>query len=174
MEQLLQHVILVFVPMILANSFHMVFVKWDLLASFKIPLSVRLFGQNKTLRGFILLPLLSALFALLGNLLFGPFLTSNTHVVFFGLGLGIVYLLAELPNSYVKRKLNIPNGGHSEKYKVLQIIIDRADSLVGIFLYYYLVTDCPFWDCSILFISAMIIAFLTSVLLFSLNIKRSI
>lgn len=174
MENLLQHILLIFIPMILANSFHMVFVKWDILSSFKIPISVKLFGQNKTWRGFILLPLLSAFFALLGSLLAGPFLGNHLNVILFGIGMGIVYLLAELPNSYVKRKLHIPNGGHSEKYKVLQIIIDRADSLVGIFLYYYLVTDCPFIDCLILFISAIVISFVTSVILYSLKIKRSI
>lgn len=174
MDKLLQHVILVFAPMILANSFHMVFVKWDLLASFKTPISVRLFGQNKTLRGFILLPLLSALFALLGSNVFGPFLNSNAHVVFFGLGLGIVYLLAELPNSYVKRRLNIPNGGHSEKYKVLQIIIDRADSLVGIFCYYYLIVSITIRDSFLLFLGAMVLSFFTSLLLKTLQIKRSI
>ena len=160
--------------MILANSIHMVFVKWDLLRSFKIPISVRLFGQNKTWRGFIILPILSALFAWMGSVLSGPFLGNHLNVILFGLGMGIVYLLAELPNSYVKRKLHIPNGGHSEKYKVLQIIIDRADSLLAIFLYYYVVTNCPLLDCFILFMSAMVISFVTSVILYSLKIKRSI
>lgn len=160
--------------MILANSFHMLLVKKNVLPAFNHPISQRLFGQNKTYRGFILLPILSGLIILLESLIFGPFFCSYGTDFIFGLGLGTVYLLAELPNSFVKRRLHIPNGGHSEKYKVLQIIIDRADSLIGIFIYYYFVVSISILDSFILFLSAMIVSFFTSLLLNLLKIKRSI
>ena len=160
--------------MILGNSIHMILVKKNVLAKWNRPISSRLFGQNKTYRGFILLPVLSAIIAFLGSLLTGPYLGSIWVDFCLGFGMGLVYLFAELPNSYVKRRLNIPNGGYSKKYKVLQIIIDRADSLVGIFCYYYLIVSITIRDSFLLFLGAMVLSFFTSLLLKTLQIKRSI
>ena len=174
MENLNQHIFLLFVPMILANSLHMVLVKLNLLERLSIPLSVEHFGKNKTWRGFVVLPILSGIIAFIIGLIAGPF----EHVFFsdflVGFGMGIVYLLAELPNSYVKRKLGIANGEYSKKFRLVQIIIDRADSLIAIFLYYYFVTTISFRDSFILFLWAMVISFIMSFILYSLKIKRSI
>jgi CDP-diacylglycerol--serine O-phosphatidyltransferase len=160
--------------MILANSLHMVFVKFNYFGKLAIPISEKKLGKNKTIRGFILLPIFSGVISILGSFFIGPF-----HDFFFtdfliGFGMGVIYLLAELPNSYMKRRLGISNGEHSEKYKGLQIIIDRADSLVAIFIYYYFVTSTPFSDCFIMFVWAMILSFVTSFILYSFKIKSSI
>jgi hypothetical protein len=173
-ENLDQHIALLFIPMILGNSFHMALVKMKLLVGLAVPISVKLFGANKTLRGFLLLPVLSGLIALMGSAVSGPYGDSIYHDGILGAGMGIAYLLGELPNSFVKRRLGIANGEHSKKYKGLQIIIDRADSLIAIFIYYYFVTEIPALDCLILFLSAMVIAFATSVILYWLKIKSSI
>ena len=160
--------------MVLANSLHMLLVKLDLLRGLSVPISTEHFGKNKTWRGFVVLPILSGILAYLGGLIAGPFENVIFSNFLIGFGMGIVYLLAELPNSYVKRKLGIANGEYSKKYKLVQIIIDRADSLVAIFLYYYFVTKISFFDSLTLFLWAMVISFVTSYILYSLKIKRSI
>ena len=174
MYNLAQHIYLLFLPMILANSLHMVMVKLNLFNGLNIPISQDLFGNNKTMRGFLILPILAGFVGMTGSLIAGPFQTSLFQDVLISFGMGFVYLLAELPNSYVKRRLGIENGGFSKNYRVVQVIIDRADSLIGIFLFYYLVTDISLRDTIILFFWAMLISFSTSLLLYSLKIKKSI
>lgn len=174
MNNLTQHICLLFLPMLLANSLHMVVVKMELFKTLLIPISIPLFGRNKTIRGFIVLPILSGSIALLGSVWFGPFHSFLYIDFLIGFGMGFVYLLAELPNSYVKRRLGIANGEYSKNFKILQIIIDRADSLIAIFIYYYFVTSIPLSDCAILFLWAMVISFAASVILYSLKIKKSI
>ncbi|MFM6935329.1 MAG: CDP-archaeol synthase [Flavobacteriales bacterium] len=174
MENLAQHIVLLFIPMILGNSIHMVLVKKNALPYFNRPISTKYFGQNKTYRGFLLLPIISAVISLVGSYIAGPFLSSHWMDALLTFGMGFAYLFAELPNSFVKRKLNIPNGGFSTKYKTLQIIIDRADSMIGIFIYYYFLVCISLTDTLILFICAMFLSFGTSLLLNLLKIKRSI
>lgn len=174
MENLNQHMFLLFLPMILGNSLHMILVKFNLLRQLALPLSIDYFGKNKTWRGFVVLPILSGIIAFLGGFFAGPFETIFNSDFLLGFGMGIAYLLAELPNSYVKRRLGIANGEYSKKYKLVQIIIDRADSLIAIFVYYYFVTSISFADSIVLFLWAMVISFVTSYILYSLKIKRSI
>ena len=139
-----------------------------------IPISTKWFGKNKTIRGFILLPLLSAGLVVLGSIIVGPFKSSIGIDFILGYFMGVVYLLAELPNSFVKRRLGIPTGSHSKKYKIVQIIVDRLDSLIGIFIYYYFVFYTPISDLMILFIWAIGISLGASIILYSLKIKKSI
>ena len=48
-----------------------------------------------------------------------------------GLALGLGYSLAELPNSFVKRRLGIRPGARSTVRPRLQYVVDQADSVVG-------------------------------------------
>jgi len=160
--------------MILGNSLHMLIVKKKLFERLAFPVSVNLFGQNKTFRGFIVLPVLGGMLALLGSFLWGPFIESHVNDMYIGFGLGFSFMLGELPNSFVKRKLGIKNGEYSEKYRTVQMFFDRADSLIGIFIFYYLVTDIRFIDVIILFSLAMIFSFTTSVILVKLKIKKGV
>ena len=47
---------------------------------------------------------------------------------------GLTYCLAELPNSFVKRRLGISPGIRVHRYSWLQYTIDQADSVVGCML----------------------------------------
>jgi hypothetical protein len=151
----------------------MVFVKWDILSSFKIPISVKLFGQNKTWRGFILLPLLSAFFALLGSLLAGPFLGNHLKVILFGIGMGIVYLLAELPNSFMKRRLGIKEGQTSDRFKWFFVVIDQADSAIGCMVAYRILIPIPPLTMILTIISGTIIHLFINVGLYLLRIRKN-
>lgn len=167
------HFLLFLLPMILANSLHVVVIKYNGLPKLVIPISEKAFGKNKTLRGFVVLPFFSGLLVFLFSLLFGPFVDSFLFDTLIGLGLGISYLLSELPNSYVKRRLKINNGEHSEKYKLLQIFVDKSDSLIGMLIFYYLATPVEFITIIELYFIALLLSILTSVVLYSTKLKKS-
>jgi hypothetical protein len=159
--------------MVLANTCHIIFVKKNYLSILYIPLSIKAFGRNKTLRGFILLPIFNAFWVLLFSYWQGTFVHDLSSDVFIGFGLGVVYLLSELPNSFVKRRIGIANGEHSQKYKGLQMIIDKVDSLVGMLIFYYLATPINVLDTLKLFLFSLIVSLCVSFVLYSLKIKKS-
>ncbi len=47
---------------------------------------------------------------------------------------GLAYCLAELPNSFVKRRLRISPGARAGRASRLQYVVDQADSVVGCLL----------------------------------------
>jgi len=122
-------------PLIVGNILHMWMVKGDYLAFLNRPLSIRLFGENKGSRAFIVLPLFTAITSIC--------LDSNNwaEAGVLGFGLGLVYLLSELPNSFLKRALGIPAGERSIDYPLLQALVDKSDSLIGTILFYLYMVD---------------------------------
>lgn len=134
------------VPLIVGGVFHMVIVKWDILSYFKKPIHPRWFGQNKTWRGFIVMPLVTWPGVVLAQSLervidLNTPLLSHTSSWLLALGLGLGYCLLELPNSFMKRRLGIKEGQTAEHSKWLFVFIDQGDSALGCMLVYkYLVS----------------------------------
>lgn len=50
--------------------------------------------------------------------------------------LGLAYCLAELPNSFIKRRMGIKEGKTSERFKLFFTGLDLTDSAFGCFLVY--------------------------------------
>ncbi len=121
----------------------MVAVKADILSYFKKPIHQRWFGQNKTWRGFLVMPLATWPGVLLARSL-EPLFDLNTPLfgdhsaILFAFLLGLGYCLAELPNSFLKRRLGIREGQTSDRYKWFFVVLDQADSAVGCLLAYRL------------------------------------
>ena len=132
MNDLYIHIYLFFLPLILGNVLHMIIVNRNWFNGLAFPISKKLLGNSKTYRGIIVLPILTGLLALISSFWFGPFEMSLAYDAFVGFGLGLAYILAELPNSFVKRRLGLANGEQSKKYKYLQIFTDKSDSLIGV------------------------------------------
>lgn len=174
MEEIQTHILLLFLPLVIGNVLHMIIVKKNYLKALSIPISSTLFGTNKTYRGFIVVPVLSGFIAYLNAIIFDSLLVTNRDALFIGIGLGIAYMLFELPNSYLKRKLGIPQGTSSKKYKILQLCIDKTDSLLGVFAFYYFATSVTFATIIGLFLAAFLIHISLSYLLVVLKIKKSI
>lgn len=137
------------VPAIIGGSLHMLAVSKDWLSFLKIPVSERLFGSNKTIRGFVLMMLFSVIGALVLNgiiRLWQPDLTVDILGMPFWL-LGIVqgfgYALFELPNSFIKRRLGIQPGESPKRFKALFILMDQLDSGIGVALATWLVFAIP-------------------------------
>lgn len=134
--------------MSIAGCAHIVWLKSSLSNNFRQPIDKgaywrgrRLFGDNKQLRGFMVLPVAAAMsFTLVAQLLgplpghAGPLTVPTTLIV--GFLAGLAFLLAELPNSLLKRQLDIPSGAAaaSEPLKSLFGILDRIDSSIGVLL----------------------------------------
>ena len=137
-------------PVLVAGLGQVVVLKSGVLAGFAKPIDrgarwrgKPLLGPRKTWRGVILMTTLSALVAAgqaeaarrnAGLRAFSPFDYERINPWLLGFALGLGYCLAELPNSFVKRRLNIPAAGRSEQWAWLQYIVDQADSVVGCLL----------------------------------------
>ena len=99
-----------------------------------------LLGPRKTWRGVILMTTLSAVVAA-GQAeaarrseklrALSPFDYRRVNPWLLGFALGLGYCLAELPNSFVKRRVDIPPAGRSERWAWAQYLVDQADSVVG-------------------------------------------
>jgi CDP-diacylglycerol--serine O-phosphatidyltransferase len=150
----------------------MIVVKHNWFKSLAFPISKNRFGDNKTYRGIIALPILTGLLALLISYWFGPFEISLVYDAFVGFGLGLAYILAELPNSNIKRKLGIANGTQSKKYKYVQYFTDKADSLIGVLVFYFLATTISFGAILKLFCIGIVLHIGISQLLVFIKIKK--
>jgi hypothetical protein len=166
------HIHLFFIPLVLGNVLHMIIVKRNWFKSVAYPISKKMFGDTKTYRGVIVLPMLTGVFALLSSACFGPFETSVAYDAFVGFGLGFAYVLAELPNSFIKRRLRIATGAQSKKYKYVQYFTDKADSLIGVLTFYFLATNFSFKTILVLFFVGLVIHVSISQLLVVIKIKK--
>jgi hypothetical protein len=174
MDNIQTHILLFFLPLIIGNVLHMVIVKKDLFSLLAIPISPKLFGNNKTVRGFVVLPLLTGFVAWVNGLVFGPLTYGHPYDFFVGAGLGMAYMIAELPNSYMKRRMGIQTGETVYKYKTIQVIIDKTDSLFGVLLFYYFAIPVSFRSIVLIFLTAIVIHFSLSYLLVVLKVKKSL
>lgn len=113
----------------------------------------RILGPNKTLRGFMMMPPASAAgFAALAAWL-GPDgiaragLWALTPAAYAALGAwaGLSFMLGELPNSFVKRRLGIAPGeaARGRVAALLHFAADRCDSIIGMLVGVALVVPLP-------------------------------
>jgi CDP-diglyceride synthetase len=114
----------------------------------------RLFGPNKMLRGLLAMPLAGgAFFALLGALretlprwlADGMWRMPPTQYALLGLACGLAFMLAELPNSFVKRQLGIAPGlpASSPFLRAVFFVVDRCDSVLGVLIVASLLVPLP-------------------------------
>lgn len=128
-------------PLIFAGVLHMIVVKFDALSYLKIPLHETWFGLNKTWRGIFVMLVASIAGVRLAQLFGAQWETDLLQFHSFwglGLALGVGYVVPELPNSYVKRRLGVRPGELSERSPWLFALIDQADSVIGCVLAYAL------------------------------------
>lgn len=113
-----------------------------------IPIQTQWFGANKKWRGLISLPLAMLASVYLLHLIesFVPsipreaILFSNFNLLEFGLLVGFIFNLSELPNSFIKRRLDIPPGDESSK---IFYFIDHMDSTYGVLILWYFYFHFP-------------------------------
>ena len=133
-------------PVVLGGLGHVAVLKTNLVASLAVPLDGGVlwrlrpvFGVNKTWRGVVVMTgltaLASGLQAELGRRMGWAIelevRSARVKPWAAGAICGLTYCIAELPNSFVKRRLRISPGARSIRFGRLQYLVDQADSVVG-------------------------------------------
>lgn len=146
------------IPLIVAGLFHMFAVRYRWFAFLARPIHEPSLGANKTWRGLIILPLgmfpgvlaaraLEPLWS--GNLL----LSFQGHsTAWIGILVGLGYMVAELPNSYVKRKMGVAPGMLPDTRRQLFLFIDQVDSVIGAGAAYWFLLNPP-WQSLLIFLA---------------------
>ena len=149
-------------PAILSGIFNMVWCKTGVLKLLRKPMDFgkclsdgkRIFGDNKTWKGFIGYLVLNTFFSVICGCICNA--ASINHLNFFyinhentlifniltGFLIGLGYALFELPNSFLKRRLDItPGKTISGFWKGFFIFLDQADSVFGVALVVWIFYD---------------------------------
>lgn len=140
---------------ILAGITNSLFCKSNLLLSLKKPLDFnknfidkkRIFGNHKTFKGLFGYIFFNIIFSILLGFIFNIFKINEynffyvyhenilSYNLLIGFLLGLFYALFELPNSFIKRRLDIEPGKSLKGIKkIFFVFIDQADSIFGIAL----------------------------------------
>ena len=164
------------IPLILSNVLHMVLVKKNGWSGLAKPINAQAFGKNKTWRGVVFVSLVNAIVFCIIN--------SPNHDAFHGwedvafnffIGgmYGLAYVLFELPNSWLKRRMGIPAGGSPDRFKGLFMLLDKTDSALGVSLVFCVLSDFSWGDTALFFITASGLHFLFSWILYLRKIKKA-
>jgi len=148
LEPLIQAAFVV-VCMALAGCAHVAWLRCEASRRFGAPLDggrrwrgKRLLGANKTWAGVLVLPPASAASFALGYALAPGALSAllwplqDLGPAALGFALGAAFVLAALPNSFVKRQLDVAPGQASggRVLGLVQPVVDRLDSTIGVLL----------------------------------------
>lgn len=141
-------------PLIMGGTLNMMFVKKiKALQKYYVPMDgrlklkdgKRLFGDNKTWKGFGGMIAITALTAILWGLilsvseswedkyvLYREFDNTLLFNLWSGALLGLAYVLSELPNSFIKRRLGVEAGRTPQGAKgCIYTVFDQTDSAIG-------------------------------------------
>ena len=141
----------------------------------------RLFGDNKMVRGFLVMaPATGVSFALLAVLLSsspagltGLWPLSPGSYALLGLWAGAGFMAGELPNSFIKRQLDIAPGAAAQGRlaRPFFFIVDRLDSIIGMLLALSLVAAVPARVWIYMMLVGPAVHWCFSVALFQLGVK---
>lgn len=123
-------ILLIILILDIAGILHIVCIKKNYLSILAIPLSQRLFWDHKTWRWLIIMSFATAI---IGSYFFS---------FIFSFLLWLLWILGELPNSYIKRKLSIaPWAQKTWVASLIQYLADTFDSVVVIAVFLLLSFD---------------------------------
>lgn len=195
MPMLLSLQILLFMmPVILGGVTNMIFVKLSFVRKHRRPMDAgrywrdgkRIFGDNKTWYGFMGMILFTACwFAAMGWLVdhwtwlksnsLLPWDTYHTPYTEWMIGMlwGFSYVLFELPNSFIKRRLNIPPGQNQKGWLgICFTIIDQADSVIGCMIATYLFYQPSILEAALFLLIGTTVHYIINILLYLFGLKQ--
>ncbi len=165
-------------PLVISGIIHMVVVRSNVFKVIKIPIHQQAFGENKTWRGVLVMPVLSMLgvwatqqIPVEGSELVTVSLVNESAIIL-GILLGLGYVIFELPNSFIKRRLGIAPGKLPPSKKIIFIIIDQADSAIGCALVYLLMKDISVMIFLIIIFLGPLIHLLVNLTLYLLGLRK--
>jgi hypothetical protein len=161
----------ILVPLVLSNILHMLVVKYNVLPQLAVPVGPNVFGKNKTWRGFVVVPLLNSI--LMGSLY--ALFDEGKGIEGFeaGFSFGLIYMLAELPNSYFKRRAGIGAGEMPERFSFLVHLADKTDSSLAVTLFAVWLYDLTALQGVHLFVLSFGLHVVLSFLLHRMKIKKT-
>jgi CDP-diglyceride synthetase len=181
-------------PVVIAGILNMIFVKSQFLNILLEPLDnglnlrdgKRVFGDNKTWKGFFGMIFLTAITMAVFQGLAIKFTCMNNFFLFpykqwqfpfegliYGMILGFGYVFAELPNSFIKRRIGIDPGTNTTGVKgLLFILVDQADSVIGCLIFMQFFYPTSLVETITLVVLATIIHLLTNFALFKIGLKN--
>ena len=144
-------------PVILAGVFNMLLLKIPFLKSRCRAIDggknwtdgKRIFGDSKSVLGFLLMTALAGILEVFWGLLLQGLGRNNWSLLYLyfentpafnfliGMLFGFLYMLFELPNSFIKRRLSVSAAEQGDKRRGLKLfffILDQIDSMFGIML----------------------------------------
>jgi CDP-2,3-bis-(O-geranylgeranyl)-sn-glycerol synthase len=141
----------------------------------------RLFGANKTWRGLVVMvPATAGSFALVAQIAghgrpeaIGLWPLPTWKYALLGAWVGLGFMLGELPNSFIKRQLDIAPGAsaHGISRGIWQFIGDRADSGIGMLCALTLAVPTPWQTWALVLLAGSAIHWSFSLVLFVLRVK---
>lgn len=134
-------------PILIAGLAHVAVITLDLAPGLARPIDAGrrwrgrpMLGGNKTWRGFVVMPAATAVtIAAQQTLVSGsrrlaalaPLARGAPPAWIVGAICGAAYVVAELPNSFVKRRLGIAAGTSAPRARAAQYVVDQLDSVIG-------------------------------------------
>jgi hypothetical protein len=156
-------------PLVVSGTLHMTIVRLGWLKILDHPIHLRAFGSNKTWRGLVVMPVLTMLAM---AMLRGAEVFRDTPWALLGLALGLAYVLFELPNSFIKRRLGVPPGKNPSQGRLFFLAADRLDSLLGCVVVYSWFLPGRFAPIALMFVVGPVIQTLTTLGLYALGLRR--
>lgn len=179
---------------VIAGIINSIFCKTKLLNSLKKPMDFnkklvdnkRIFGDHKTWKGFFGYIVFNIIFSILFgyiwkvtklehlNFFYMNYDNTIMYNLFIGFLLGIFYALFELPNSFLKRRLDIePGKTINGSKKVFFIILDQADSVFGIALVVWLFYPIGIWIYLLYILIGTVTHLLINMMLYFLHLRKN-
>lgn len=166
-------------PLVITNIAHMILVKRNAWSNLAIPIHKTALGANKTWRGIVFVSTVNAVLFLLINYLGGVLISffhqeqNLVQLLFLGWIYGMAYVLFELPNSFIKRRMGVEPGAAALRLKWFFTLLDKTDSAFGVSLVFYVLHDFSLKDAFVFFLIASGLHFLFSWILYLRKIKKS-
>jgi hypothetical protein len=142
----------------------------------------RIFGDHKTARGAVVMVVATTLIAailslapeaVLARVSVAPF--QIAHPAIWGFIMGAGYIIGELPNSLVKRQLDIAPGASAGGWKAIPFwVADQLDSAVAILLLLRLVWRPTVQFVGLVLAMTLVLHFLVAALMVAMGLKRRI
>jgi hypothetical protein len=181
-------------PVTIAGICNMIYVKIPLVRRWNAPMDgsrtskdgKRLFGDHKTWQGFGGMIVLTGLWM-------AAWVWAATHfswasrltvidyhqwdfpadALWYGGWWGFGYVLFELPNSYIKRRIDIAPGKNASGWKgALFLFIDQADSIVGCMIFMLLFYRPNWREALLIFLMGVGIHYSINILLYLTGLKK--
>jgi CDP-2,3-bis-(O-geranylgeranyl)-sn-glycerol synthase len=141
----------------------------------------RIFGDNKTLRGLVVMvPATAIAFVVVAQIaghgrpeLVGLWALSPLGYALLGAWAGLGFMLGELPNSFVKRQLDIAPGDRTRSgtAALWQFVFDRIDSGLGMLCALSIAVPVPWATWALVLLIGWAVHWSFSVVLFLLRVK---